>query len=67
VHAIECKWSEEKFDPKHMLRFREDYPGGKNFVVCGNLSQIKTKRTGRLEVTFLPISLVVSEFQKEFS
>jgi len=39
THTIECKWSHAAFSPDHVLAFRKDYPGGKNWVVCSDVAK----------------------------
>jgi predicted AAA+ superfamily ATPase len=50
VDAIECKWKSGKFDPGHLRRFREDYPGGRNVLVCSDAHLFKPGRRDGLDV-----------------
>jgi hypothetical protein len=48
--VIECKWTSEAFNPKHLARFREAYPKGRNFVVSPRRTPALTRKEGGLEV-----------------
>jgi predicted AAA+ superfamily ATPase len=34
VDAIECNWRPDAFEPRGLMAFRDNYPRGRNFVVC---------------------------------
>ena len=48
--AIECKWSEDAFDPSGMLAFRERYPAGENILVAADVKRVSRRRLCGLEV-----------------
>ncbi len=48
--AIECKWSQDAFDPAGMLAFRQHYPAGKNFLVAADVKRASQRRVRGLEV-----------------
>jgi predicted AAA+ superfamily ATPase len=52
--AIECKWSSEAFESRGIKAFRENYPNGKNYLVCHQQSPPYTRAIdGGLEMTFV--------------
>lgn len=55
VHTVECKWKRETFDPSHLKRFREDYPSGRNYLVCSDAPRIERREYKGLPVTIVPI------------
>ncbi|RME63764.1 MAG: ATP-binding protein [Nitrospirae bacterium] len=59
--AIECKWSEDDFDPSNLRVFRKRYPEGKNYVVCWDIDRPFTRYIKELEVRFTPVSHLVKE------
>lgn len=52
--AIECKARSSQFDPSGLRAFRGRHPSGNNLVVCLDLAEPLTERTGGLEVRFVP-------------
>jgi predicted AAA+ superfamily ATPase len=56
VDAIECKWNTDHFEVRGLAAFRERYAKGRNFVVSPQVTTGYTRRMGRLEVRFTPIS-----------
>ena len=48
--AIECKWSQDAFDPAGMLAFRRSYPQGENVLVAADVKRASIRRIGGLEV-----------------
>jgi hypothetical protein len=53
VDAIVCKWSPEAFDPGNLAAFRANYPSGRNFVCCPNLTKSYERSFGNLSVAFV--------------
>ena len=62
VDAIECKWSPEAFTPDSLAVFRANYPKGRNFVVCPNLTQSYTRHMKSLNVEFTSAPLLAKEY-----
>ncbi len=51
--ALECKWSADDFDPRHIKAFRNRYEGGLNVVVSADVDRDFSKRYGKLDVRFV--------------
>jgi len=62
VDAIECKWNAADFETRGLAAFRSSYPHGRNFVVSPQVSTTYTRRMSTLEVAFLPVSALRTEF-----
>jgi predicted AAA+ superfamily ATPase len=56
--AIECKWSEDAFDPAGMLAFRERYPTGENILVAADTKRASRRRLRGLEVRVVGLAQV---------
>ena len=54
--AIECKWSQDAFDPAAMLAFRERYPSGDNLLVAGDVTRASRRRIKGLDVRVVGLS-----------
>lgn len=54
--AIECKWSQDAFEPGGMLAFRERYPGGMNLLVAADVKRATVRRIKGLEVQVVGLS-----------
>jgi predicted AAA+ superfamily ATPase len=67
IHAIECKWQGGQFDPKSLKKFRDEYPYGRNFVVCSDahLFKIKKEFGKNLDVEFVSIQDLISVLEAE--
>ena len=48
--AIECKWSQDAFDPVGMLAFRQRYPNGENVLVAADVKRASRRVIGGLQV-----------------
>ena len=48
--AIECKWSQDAFEPTGMLAFRRSYPHGDNVLVAADVKGVSRRRIGGLDV-----------------
>ena len=48
--AIECKWSQDAFDPAGMQAFRRSYPSGENVLVAADVKRASRRRIGGLDV-----------------
>ena len=48
--AIECKWSQDAFDPAGMWAFRQRYPAGENVLVAADVKRASRRRVGGLDV-----------------
>lgn len=48
--AIECKWSQDAFEPAAMLAFRRQYPNGHNVLVAADVQRASTRHFKGLEV-----------------
>lgn len=48
--AIECKWSQDAFEPEAMLAFRQQNPHGQNVLVAADVQRARTRRFKKLEV-----------------
>jgi predicted AAA+ superfamily ATPase len=57
VHTIECKWKGDQFEFKSLKKFREEYPHGKNYVVCVDAHLLKNKKKSHqnLDVNYISI------------
>ncbi len=53
VDAIECKWQPDRFDPRNLAVFREQYPKGRNFVVCPLAGPAYARTARGLEVNIV--------------
>lgn len=51
VHALECKWSVDAFEPRGLVAFREHYPKGRNYLVSPGVSAPYERRIAGLSVT----------------
>jgi hypothetical protein len=58
--AIECKWSEDAFDPAGMLAFRERYPAGENVLVAADAKRSSRRRIRGLDVRVVGLAQVGS-------
>lgn len=56
--AIECKWSQDAFDPTAMLAFRQRYPGKQNLLVASDVRRVTTRRIRGLEVRVVGLALL---------
>lgn len=63
VHAVECKWRAEAWEPRNLAAFRANYPSGRNYVVSPEVQTRYEQRRAGFAVIFLP----VGEIRKEFS
>ena len=61
VDALECKWNPAAFEPKGLKAFRDNYPGGRNYLVCPGVEHRSVRRFADLEVVVIP----VGELRKE--
>lgn len=50
IDTIECKWSEDRFDPAGLKLFRTLYPGGNNYLVCPMSEQGYVKQIAGMNV-----------------
>jgi predicted AAA+ superfamily ATPase len=62
VDAIECKWNPAAFEPRGLAAFRENYPRGRNYVVSPQVTAAYTRQAGGLEIRYIPISRLRTEF-----
>ena len=58
--AIECKWSQDAFDPTGMLAFRRSYPHGVNMLVTADVTRASRRRIEGLEVRVVGLSHVAA-------
>ena len=56
--AIECKWSQDAFDPAGMLAFRRSYPHGENVLVAADVKRASRRRIGGLDVRVVGLAQV---------
>ncbi len=54
IHAVECKFSKEGFDPSAMNIFRKNVKAGKNILVAPNISRVSERRVGGLTILECP-------------
>ena len=54
--AIECKWSQDAFDPTGMLAFRRSYPEGENILVASDVQRASRRRIGGLDVRVMGLA-----------
>ena len=64
VHAVECKWKADQFSPDAILKFRENYPKGENFLVCLNPHKEQLKINSKLSMRVVSILDFRQMFQK---
>lgn len=55
VDAIECKWSIDAFETRSMAAFRENYPKGRNILVCPQVTKAYSRRHKQLDIEYVPI------------
>ncbi len=60
--AIECKWSQDAFDPAAMLAFREKYAAGENLLVASDVTRASKQRIKGLEVRIVNLSHLAGIF-----
>lgn len=63
VDALECKWNPDAFEPRNLLAFRENYPAGRNYLLCPNVLHRSVRSFKQLKVILLPMG----ELRKEFA
>ena len=51
--ALECKWSADDFDARHIKAFRNRYDEGLNLVVAADVDRDFKKRYGKIDVRFV--------------
>jgi predicted AAA+ superfamily ATPase len=51
--ALECKWSADDFDARHIKAFRNRYEEGLNLVVSADVDRDFSKRYGKIDVRFV--------------
>ncbi len=51
--AIECKWKAAHFEINNLKAFRTQYPQGRNWVVCQDVTAGYTKQIGNIIIDFL--------------
>jgi predicted AAA+ superfamily ATPase len=56
--AIECKWSQDAFDPAPMQAFRQRYPKGENVLAAADVKRESRRRIGGLEVRVVGLAQV---------
>ncbi len=56
--AIECKWSQDAFDPAAMQAFRQRYPKGENVLAAADVKRESRRRIGGLEVRMVGLAQV---------
>ncbi|NCO32438.1 MAG: hypothetical protein GW893_01015, partial [Armatimonadetes bacterium] len=67
VDALECKWNPDAFEPRSLNAFRENYPQGRNYLLCPGTLHRSVRRLGNLELILLPIGEVREEFSRGIS
>lgn len=53
--AIECKWKSAHFEGANIKAFRNQYPEGRNWVVCQDVKGGFSKKMGNIHVDFLSL------------
>lgn len=56
--AIECKWSQDAFDPAAMQAFRQRYPKGENVLAAADVKRESRRRIGGLDVRVVGLAQV---------
>jgi hypothetical protein len=59
--AIECKWSEDDFDPTSLEVFHRQYPRGACYLVAQDVARSRRRAYGDLEVTFASLTALIEE------
>lgn len=54
VHAVECKWSRDAFDPGPLKIFRKDSPSGINILTAANIAKQAKRRVDGVEILECP-------------
>lgn len=62
VHAFECKWSVDAFDPKALRAFRAAHPHGRNFLVAPIVGAPYDRTWGDLKIRVLHASALRAEW-----
>ena len=63
VDALECKWNPDAFEPGSLTAFRENYPAGRNYLLCPGVIHRSVRSIKNMELILLPIT----ELRKEFT
>jgi len=61
--AIECKWSADDLDLRNLRVFRNQYPGGENFVVAADVERPMTRDVSGMEVEVVGLKGLVRFLQ----
>jgi hypothetical protein len=62
IDAVECKWSSSERPCPGLRAFREAYPRGRNWLVCGETTKSHTRRSKDVTVRVVNIR----DFRREF-
>jgi predicted AAA+ superfamily ATPase len=62
VDAIECKWNVDAFETRNLAAFRANYPEGRNYLVSPRILERYEQNRQGVNVVFLPIGELRSEF-----
>ena len=63
--AIECKWSAGGFDPRNLLAFRRQYPGGRSWVVATDVDQDYARQVNGVEVRYVSLQTLVGQLEAQ--
>lgn len=62
--VIECKWSQEHFDPKNLKAFRRVYSEGLNFVVCSDIDRPYVKKFDSISVNLVSLVTLINKIKE---
>jgi len=65
--AIECKWSATGFDPRNLLAFRRQYPGGRNWVAASDVERAYTQHIKGIDVRYVGLATLIEEIESPAS
>jgi len=60
--AIECKWSQDAFEPAGMIAFRKSYPNGRNLLVAADVKRASRRRIQGREVDVVGLAQLGAAF-----
>jgi uncharacterized protein len=53
--ALQCEWKADDFDPANLKAFRNQYPGGENWIVCQDVDQTFSRSYNSMKVEFISL------------
>jgi hypothetical protein len=62
--AVECKWSQSKFNERNIISFRRQYPTGENFVVAADVDRQFSRRYDSMTIKFINLKDLIKTLSK---